>query len=122
MNARPIVRDPAAAAANPGRARGVRGKDGAAAGTDRNVPVPPPPGVSAYTIPEFCFVHRISLSHYYELKRQRPSRAPFEMHLGARILVSIESAAEWRAAETNRTRAANDDLPAPDLAVNLQTG
>jgi hypothetical protein len=48
----------------------------------------------AYSIKDFCISHRISEALYFKLKRQ--GRAPIEMVVGARRLISIESAAAWR--------------------------
>jgi hypothetical protein len=56
----------------------------------------------AYSIPEFCECHRISVSFYYELKRD--GLAPREMVLGTRRVISAEAAADWRRErETNTT-------------------
>ena len=52
----------------------------------------------AFTIKEFCKAHRISVSYYYELKKL--GRAPREMMLGTRRIISAEAAAEWRAENT----------------------
>jgi hypothetical protein len=55
---------------------------------------PPPPRRLALSIQEFCEAHRISEDFYYKLKRQR--QGPREMQVGSRVLISFESAAEWR--------------------------
>jgi hypothetical protein len=47
---------------------------------------------------EFCKAHRISVSYYYELKKL--GRAPREMMLGTRRIISAEAAAAWRAENT----------------------
>ena len=52
----------------------------------------------AFTIREFCKAHRISISYYYELKKI--GRAPREMALGTRRIISAEAAAAWRAENT----------------------
>lgn len=49
---------------------------------------------AAYTIPEFCAAHRISESFYYKLKRL--GLGPAERYVGARVLITNESAADWR--------------------------
>jgi hypothetical protein len=49
---------------------------------------------AAYTIDEFCETHRISRAFYYKLRGER--RAPREMRAGARVLISVEAAADWR--------------------------
>ena len=53
----------------------------------------PPPAV--YDIPGFCFSHKISTDHFYRL--QRIGEGPDTMKVGARTLISYESAARWRA-------------------------
>jgi hypothetical protein len=50
--------------------------------------------VLANTIPEFCHRHRISVPFYYKLRLQ--GLAPREMRVGKRVLVTHESAADWR--------------------------
>ena len=60
----------------------------------------------AFTIPLFCQVHHLSRSQYYELRKD--GRAPVEMKIGRKKLVSHESAADWR----RRMEAPSD--PAPD--------
>jgi hypothetical protein len=47
------------------------------------------------SIAAFCRRHDISQAMYFKLKRQ--GRAPVEMVVGARRLISIEAAARWRA-------------------------
>jgi predicted DNA-binding transcriptional regulator AlpA len=51
-----------------------------------------------FSVKEFCAAHRISVSYYYELKKQ--GRAPREMMLGTRRIISAEAAAAWRAENT----------------------
>jgi len=48
----------------------------------------------AYTIDEFCRTHGISRAHYFNI--QNRGEGPRVMRVGARVLVSRESAAEWR--------------------------
>ena len=74
---------------------------------------PPPIARAVYSIGEFCTAHRISESMYFKLKKQR--RGPREMHVGDRVLISFEAAADWRAAREAETAAAlssttNDDI------------
>ncbi len=58
----------------------------------------------AYTVPEFCEAHRISLSAYYELKKA--GRGPRELDAG-RLIITKEAAADWRrAGEAEATTAA----------------
>jgi hypothetical protein len=52
-------------------------------------------GRKAYSISEFCEIHGISRSFYYELRRR--GLAPKEMEVLSRKLISEEAAAEWRA-------------------------
>jgi hypothetical protein len=59
---------------------------------------------AAYTIATFCVAHDISESFYHKLKSQ--GRAPREMHVGSRVLISYEAAADWRAAREAETSAA----------------
>lgn len=54
-----------------------------------------------YTVSEFCSAHRISRSLYYALRRQ--GRGPRTMRVGARELISRESATEWRRDQEQRT-------------------
>ena len=63
---------------------------------------PPPTPRLALTISEFCRSHAISPGLYYKMKRR--GEAPREMKVGARTLISVEAAAEWRRArETKNT-------------------
>jgi hypothetical protein len=55
----------------------------------------PPPRL-ALSILEFCDAHGISEAFYYKLKKK--NEGPCEMKVGARTLISFESAAEWRRA------------------------
>jgi predicted DNA-binding transcriptional regulator AlpA len=65
------------------------------------VSTPPTPRL-ALSIREFCKAHGISEGFFYKLKKQR--EGPREMKVGARTLISFESAAEWRRArETKHT-------------------
>jgi hypothetical protein len=49
---------------------------------------------AAYTIPEFCVAHRISESFYYKI---RPlGLGPRETRKGDKVIISSESAADWR--------------------------
>jgi hypothetical protein len=51
-------------------------------------------GKKAYSIEEFCRAHGISIAFYYKLKKA--GKAPREMAVGTRRLVSEESGAAWR--------------------------
>ena len=64
--------------------------------------VRPPTPRLALSIPEFCEAHGISEGFFYKLKKQ--GEGPREMKVGARTLITFESAAEWRRArETKHT-------------------
>lgn len=52
--------------------------------------------VAAYDIQGFCDAHNISRSMYYKLAKI--GKAPHEMVVGKRKLISKESAAKWRSA------------------------
>lgn len=52
------------------------------------------PPIAAYSIPEFCYAHRISVDHYYKL--QREGKGPDTMKAGARTLITNEAAGRWR--------------------------
>jgi predicted DNA-binding transcriptional regulator AlpA len=60
----------------------------------------PPTARLALSIPEFCEAHGISEAFYYKLKRQ--GKGPREMKVGARTLITFESAAEWRRTRENQ--------------------
>jgi hypothetical protein len=65
---------------------------------------PPPEQALCFTIPEFCKLHRISVAHYFVLKRN--SLTPTEMKLGGRHVISVEEATRWRAERTAAAEAA----------------
>jgi hypothetical protein len=48
----------------------------------------------AFSVVEFCERHRISVQLYYKNRHQMPR----SFKVGARVLISKESAAEWRRA------------------------
>jgi hypothetical protein len=50
--------------------------------------------LDAYTIEEFCRRHMISRAHYYNLKLA--GKGPRESHALGRVLITKESAREWR--------------------------
>jgi hypothetical protein len=64
-------------------------------------------GVAAYSIKNFCRAHSISPAFYHKL--QRLGLGPRELRLGARTLISRESAGEWR---REREGAARKNQPA----------
>lgn len=53
-----------------------------------------PPQLLAYSIKQFCELHGVSLDFYFKLQRQ--GFGPKVMRIGARTLISVESAAAWR--------------------------
>ena len=63
--------------------------------------VPPTPRL-ALNISQFCEAHDLSEAFYYKLKKQ--GEGPREMKVGARTLITLESAAEWRRARECRNR------------------
>ena len=68
---------------------------------DFNAELPPQPTLRlAFSIPEFCEAHGISEGFFYKLKKQ--GEGPREMKVGARTLITFESAAEWRRARENQ--------------------
>jgi predicted DNA-binding transcriptional regulator AlpA len=56
-----------------------------------------PPDELVFTINEFCAAHKISRSQLYKLWKQ--GRGPRTKHVGSKVLITAESAAEWRAAD-----------------------
>jgi excisionase family DNA binding protein len=52
------------------------------------------PGPDAYAIESFCKAHGISRSTFYNLIRS--GKGPRLMHVGTRVLISREAAADWR--------------------------
>lgn len=50
----------------------------------------------AFTIDAFCRSHGISRALFYKL--QKDGRAPRVMRVGAKPLISVEAAADWRRA------------------------
>jgi len=49
---------------------------------------------AAYSIDEFCAAHRLSPAMYFKLKAA--GLGPRTMEVGARTLISVEAAADWR--------------------------
>jgi hypothetical protein len=59
---------------------------------------------AAYTISEFCYAHRISRAHYYNLKKL--GQTPDEARAGDRtVIITFEAAARWRRAREKAARA-----------------
>jgi len=61
----------------------------------------PPTPAAWYTIRTFCEAHKLSQAMYFKLKADK--RGPREIAVGTRRYVSFEAAAEWRAAQKERT-------------------
>ena len=79
-------------------------------------PVSPPPTPRlALSIGEFCTSHNLSEAFYYKLKRH--GEGPREMKVGARTLITLESAAEWRRAREASRSAEASDPPDPVKGV-----
>ena len=53
-------------------------------------PVPP----ACYSVRDFCIAHSISEDMFFKMQRQ--GLTPKTMKVGARTLISMEAAAEWR--------------------------
>jgi hypothetical protein len=64
----------------------------------------------AFSIKQFCALHGISLDFYFKLARR--GLGPRVMWVGARTLISIEAAADWRA-ERERAALPGAEPPAP---------
>jgi hypothetical protein len=93
MSSRPVTPDVAAKAAG----RFVDISNGPTPPGQSSSPINTrrPPPLAAYTIEQFCEAHGISVAFYHKLRGQ--GRGPRLMRLGRRVLISQESAAEWRA-------------------------
>jgi hypothetical protein len=57
-----------------------------------------------WTVEEFCALHRVSVSKYYELLKE--GRGPALIYLGSSPRISREAAADWRQRMTSPTGAA----------------
>jgi hypothetical protein len=81
---------------------------------------PPTPRL-ALSIREFCTSHNLSEAFYYKLKRQ--GEGPREMKVGARTLISVEAAAEWRRArEAKHTEPIGSRREQSDEMVEKKNG
>jgi hypothetical protein len=101
----PIVQAKAAGQFVKPGARIVRQAAGHATATARG-----PPGddaadddADAYSIVAFCKRHALSPSFYFKIRAQ--GLGPAEMRIGARVLISREAAARWRAARESAATA-----------------
>ena len=80
------------------------------AGANFNTELPPQPTPRlALSIPEFCAAHGISEGFFYKLKKQ--GKGPREMKVGARTLITFESAAEWRLTREKQPGRGHRELP-----------
>ena len=100
--------DPVVEAAARGRVVGKRERRVKVKRKTRDRPqarAPPAPlgaEVCAYSIPEFCRAHGgISQSYFHALVAK--GRGPRLMKVGARTMISVEAAAEWRRAQEAAT-------------------
>ncbi|MBR8161323.1 hypothetical protein KDW98_09075 [Burkholderia vietnamiensis] len=50
---------------------------------------------ASYTIPQFCAAYHFSRVYYYTLKAQ--GKAPTELRLGRRVVITRKCAEEWEA-------------------------
>jgi len=68
--------------------------------------LPPVPLTEAlmWTVEEFCALHRVSMSKYYELRRE--GMGPDVVYLGSAPRISREAAAEWRKRMRGQTQPA----------------
>ena len=57
----------------------------------------------AMTVSEFCTLHHIPRSTFYKL---RPELRPRAFRVGRRVLISVESARDWRALMEGKTAGA----------------
>ena len=72
----------------------------------RAPPASPGAEIRAYSIPEFCRVHGgMSQAFFHALVAK--GKGPRLMKVGARTLISVEAAAEWRRAQEAATERAN---------------
>lgn len=69
-----------------------------------------PTAAGALTIKEFCDLHRISVAFFYVLRAR--GEGPVEMHVGSRVLISREAAADWRRAREVRPATASMQIAA----------
>jgi hypothetical protein len=60
----------------------------------RALPSAPPVEALAFTIPEFCFTHRICIETFY--RQARKGLMPPTMQVGGKTLISAEAAKAWR--------------------------
>ena len=100
---RPV--DPAVVAAAAGKFTPSPHKSISVPKPRHELPMPrgPRPPRAAFTVPEFCEAHRISVAKYYEMKKE--GWGPVEMEVGRRRLISYEAAIRWRRQREKQARA-----------------
>jgi hypothetical protein len=54
----------------------------------------------AFSVAEFCTAHRISRASYYNQRKR--GEGPDELHVGSRVLITLEAAHRWRRRRTTR--------------------
>jgi hypothetical protein len=67
---------------------------------EKRMPCVPVSEALLWTVEEFCALHRVSMSKYYELTKE--GRGPAVIYLGRSPRISRESAAEWRLRMTTK--------------------
>jgi hypothetical protein len=72
----------------------VTGRKASASAAKKPKPVVLVPNAAAYSIREFCAAHRISESMYFKLREK--GLGPREARALTKVLITQESAAEWR--------------------------
>ena len=75
--------------------------------------MPPPPRL-AFGVVEFCEAFGISEDFFYKLKKQ--GKAPRLMKVGARSLISLQAADEWRVEREREAEAAAKNKIAAEAA------
>jgi predicted DNA-binding transcriptional regulator AlpA len=71
----------------------------------------------SYTIPQFAAAYHISRVHYYTLKAQ--GKAPQEIRLGRRVIITRRAAEEWeeRMAKEQNASLCNEMSSTPSVAI-----
>jgi hypothetical protein len=70
---------------------------------------PPIYEVAAYSVDGFCRAHSLSRSKFYEMLRS--GEGPRVMKCGAKTLVSVEAARDWRISRERAAEAGVKKLP-----------
>ena len=94
VTADPAKRKRGRPSADPGAVEPMAHKEPQWSASATTPPIRGPP--LAMSIREFCTAHRISEDMFFKMRRQ--GWGPVVMRVGARTLISIEAAAEWRKA------------------------